>query len=175
MLTSLGYPDWLVPLVGWSAAALLVAAVVGHAVRPKYRRLFGRCALGRSLWNALLPSMSVQIYLWIALVVLWTPVWWLARAGSELTGLGSATAWFVVAVVALSGGWLVRGLAGRSVNRAFVDRIDLDDAPAGPDQAGGGDRGRDGRARGGEGAAGRGPRGRRVRADRGARWGLGVE
>ena len=129
MLTSLGYPDWLVPLVGWSAAALFVAAVVGHAVRPKYRRLFGRRALGRSLWNALLPSMWVQIYLWFALIVLWTPVWWLARAGSELTGLGSATAWFVVAVVALSGGWLVRGLTGRSVNRAFVGRIDLDDAP----------------------------------------------
>ena len=130
MLGFLGYPSWLVPFVVWTAVVLFVVVVVGNALRPKYRRLFGRLALARSLWNALLPSMSAQIYLWLALIVLWTPVWWLARAVRAATGLGSATTWFLAAVALFYGGWIVRGLSGRSVNRSFDHRRTSDDAPA---------------------------------------------
>ena len=126
---SLGYPSWLAPLVLWSAAVLFVVVVAGNAVRPKYRRLFGRWALGHSLWNALLPSMWVQVYLWTALILLWTPVWWASRAASGVTGVGSPTAWFVAAVVAFYGGWLIRGFTGRSVNRSFDGPAAADDGP----------------------------------------------
>ena len=46
-----------------------IAVVVGNALRPKYRRLYGRAAIGHSLWHALLPSVWVQIYLWAALIL----------------------------------------------------------------------------------------------------------
>lgn len=133
MFGFLGYPDWLVPLVVGTAAALFALVVVANAARPKYRRLFGPSAIGHSLWNALLPSVWVQIYLWLALIVLWTPVWWLARAVAGTTGIGSATAWFVGAVVLFYATWLVRGLSGRSVNLALADRLGADDtAPTTP-------------------------------------------
>ncbi len=129
----LSYPNWFLPVVGWSAALLFVAVVVGHGFRPKYRRLFGRRALGHSLWNALLPSVGVQIYLWLALIALLTPLWWLARVAADLSGFGSPTFWFVGALLVFYGGWLLRGLAGRSVNQAFAHRA-ADDAilPAHP-------------------------------------------
>jgi dimethylaniline monooxygenase (N-oxide forming) len=132
MSTVLGYPGWLAPLVGWSAAALFVAAVVGNALRPKYRRLFGWRAFDRSLWNALLPSVAVQVYLWLALIVLWTPVWWMARAASGVAGIGSPTAWFIGATVAFYGTWVARGLTGHSVNPAFADRDGADGGPVTP-------------------------------------------
>lgn len=130
MLGFLGYPSWLAPFVAWAAAVLFVVVVVGNVLRPKYRRLFGRSALARSVWNAFLPAMSAQVYLWLALIVLWTPVWWLARAVRAATGLGSATTWFLATVAVFYGGWLVRGLSGRSVNRSFDHRRAEDDTPA---------------------------------------------
>lgn len=126
---SLAYPGWLVPLVATCAATLLVAVVVGHAVRPKYRRLYGRWAFAYSLYNALLPSVWVQAYLWVALVAMWTPVWWIAGIASGATGVATATTWFAVMVVLFYGGWAVRGLAGHSVNRSFADRAEADEAP----------------------------------------------
>ncbi|MEM7341783.1 MAG: FAD-dependent oxidoreductase [Actinomycetota bacterium] len=128
-MNSYWYPDWLVPLVGWSALAIFVAVVVGHAVRPKYRRLYGRQALLKSLQHALVPAVWVQIYLWLALIVLWTPVWWIAVFVSNRTEFGTATGWFLGAVVAFYGSWLIRGLTGRNVNQAFVHQADTDDAP----------------------------------------------
>ncbi len=130
MFGFLGYPSWLVPFVAWAAMVLFVVVVVGNALRPKYRRLFGWSALPRSLWNAFLPAMSAQVYLWLALILLWTPVWWLARAARAATGLGSATTWFLAMVAVFYGGWLVRGLSGRSVNRSFDHRLAEDDNPA---------------------------------------------
>ncbi len=132
ILGLLGYPSWLLPLVGWSAGGLFVVVVIGNALRPKYRRLFGPGAFGQALWNALLPSVTVQIYLWVALIVLWTPIWWLARGFSSATGLGSATGWFVAAVVAFYGGWLIRGFSGHSVSQASADRAAFDAGP--PDE-----------------------------------------
>lgn len=123
-------PSWLGPLVLASAATLFVVVVVGNAVRPKYRRLYGRTAPLYALWNALLPSVWVQAYLWLALVVLWLPAWWAATALSHSVGVGTPTTWFVAAVVGFYGTWLVRGFLGLGVNRAFVARAALDDAPA---------------------------------------------
>ncbi len=130
MFGFLGYPSWLVPLVASCAATLLLVVVIGNAARPKYRRLFGRWSLGYALWNALLPSLWVQLYLWLALIVLWTPIWWIAAAMSGATGLATASGWFVVAVLVFYGGWVVRGFTGRSVNRSFADRSEADDEPA---------------------------------------------
>ncbi len=129
ILSFLGYPGWLLPLVAWSAGVLFVVVVIGNALRPKYRRLFGRWAPAHALWNALLPSVAVQVYLWLALIVLWTPIWWLARGMSSTTGVGSATGWFLAAVGAFYGGWLIRGFAGHSVNRAFADQAESDAGP----------------------------------------------
>ena len=52
----------------------------------------------------MLPAVWVQIYLWLALIVLWTPVWWLARGLGGATGIGSATGWFVIMVGLFYGG-----------------------------------------------------------------------
>lgn len=125
----LGYPAWLVPFVGWTAGGLFVAMVVFSALRPKYRRLFGPRAPLYALWNSFLPSIWVQIYLWLALIILWTPMWWAARGLTEITNVGSATGWFVSAVVVFYGSWLVRGLTGHSVNRAFDDSSGNLDVP----------------------------------------------
>lgn len=125
----LPYPSWLVPFVVTCAAGLFVVVVVGNAVRPKYRRLYGRRALAFSLWNAVLPSVWVQGYLWTALIVMWAPVWGLAGIVSRATGVATATTWFVAAVMLFYGGWLVRGFAGYSVNRSFADRAVTDEAP----------------------------------------------
>ncbi len=129
MLGFLGYPSWLWPLVAVAAATWLVVVVVGHAIRPKYRRLFGWRAPLKSLENALLPCIGAQLYYWLALIVLWTPVWWLARAASAATGAGTATAWFVTAVGLFYGGWLVRGFAGRSVDRSLAMPDGGDEGP----------------------------------------------
>lgn len=132
MTAFLRYPSWLGDLVLYTASALLAVVVIGNALRPKYRRLFGRWSLGHALWNALLPSVWVQIYLWVALIVLWTPVWWLATAASRVTGVGTTTQWFVAAVVTFYGGWLLRGLTGHSVNRSFADAgVDNGPPPSG--------------------------------------------
>ena len=119
MFEALGYPSWLAPTVGVTSAVLFAVVVVGHAVRPKYRRLFGWRAPLKSLENALLPCVWVQIYLWLALILLWTPAWLAARAASSASGVGTATGWFLIVVALFYGGWLVRGFTGHSVNRAF--------------------------------------------------------
>lgn len=131
-LSAFAYPDWLLPVVLWSAAILFTGTVIVHALRPKYQRIYGGQAILWSLWHALLPSIWVQIYLWLALVVLWTPVWWLAVLITELTGVWSATGWFLVTFVAFYGAWLIRGLTGNSVNRRFEATLDRDNAPADP-------------------------------------------
>lgn len=129
-LASFAYPDWLWPFVLWSSLAIFIAIVVGHAVRPKYRRLYGRGAFLKSLRNGILPSVLAQVYLWLALIVVWTPVWWLAVLGSELTQVATATRWFLAAFVALYAWWFIKGITGNSVNRAFVATTDRDAAPA---------------------------------------------
>lgn len=129
MLGFLGYPSWLGPVVAIGAAAWLVVVAVGHAVRPKYRRLFGWRAPLKALENALLPCLGGQLYYWLALIVLWTPAWWLARWSSAVIGVGSATAWFLTAVGLFYGGWLVRGFTGRSVNGGLARANDADDGP----------------------------------------------
>lgn len=125
----LGYPAWLVPFIGWTAGGLFIVVVVFNALRPKYRRLFGPRAPLYALWNALLPSMWVQVYLWVTLIILWTPMWWLARGLAKITDIGSATGWFVSAVGLFYTGWLFRGLSGHSVNRGFDDGAVSDDIP----------------------------------------------
>ncbi len=114
--TVFGYPSWLVPVVGWGAVVVFLVTVVGNTLRPKYRRLFGWKAPFHALWNAGLPSAWVQIYLWSALILLWTPVWWLARIISGVSGFGSPTTWFVMVALTFYGSWLARGLNGLSVN-----------------------------------------------------------
>lgn len=126
----LGYPSWMVPFVLITGVALFVAVFVGHALRPKYRRLFGWRAPLKSLENALLPCIGGQIYYWLALIVLWTPIWWLARGASAVTGFGTATTWFLSAAALFYGSWLIRGFAGWSVNRSF-SAADRGPAPAG--------------------------------------------
>lgn len=129
-LSSFAYPAWLLPVVLWSAAILFVAMVIGHAIRPKYRRLYGTGALLQSLRNALLPSIWVQIYMWLALIVVMTPIWWLSVLGSELTQVWTPTGWFVTALVLYYGWWFLRGVAGYSVNREFDATAERDAAPA---------------------------------------------
>ncbi len=127
---SFAYPDWLWPVVLWSAAVIFVAMVVGHALRPKYRRLYGGAAILKSLRNAILPSIWVQIYMWLALILVWTPVWWLAVLVSGLTGLWTPTGWFVTAFVLFYASWFIRGVTGHSVNHAFDATAARDAAPA---------------------------------------------
>ena len=129
-LGSFAYPDWLWPVVLWSAAIIFVAMVVGHALRPKYRRLYGGAAILKSLRNAILPSIWVQIYMWLALILVWTPVWWLAVLVSGLTGLWTPTGWFVTAFVLFYAFWFIRGVTGHSVNHAFYATAARDAAPA---------------------------------------------
>lgn len=128
-LNLFAYPDWLVPVVLWSAAIIFVGTVIGHAVRPKYRRIYGKWALVQSLKNAILPAIFVQIYLWLALILLWTPVWWLAALVSELTGVWTATSWFAAAFVLFYAWWLISGMTGRSINRSFAALAKNDNAP----------------------------------------------
>ncbi|MEM7190569.1 MAG: FAD-dependent oxidoreductase, partial [Pseudomonadota bacterium] len=128
--SSFAYPDWLFPFVIWSAAIIFVATVVGHAIRPKYRRLYGGWALLQSLRNAILPTIWVQIYMWLALIVVWTPVWWLAVLGSELTGAWTATGWFLTTVAIFYAWWFLRGIAGFSINREFDATAERDARPA---------------------------------------------
>lgn len=123
------YPHWLLTAVAAGAATLFVVVVIGHAVRPKYRRLYGRWAPAYSLWNALLPSVWVQIYLWLALLVMLAPLWWIASAVSAATGIATPTVWFVGAVGAFYIVWLVRGFTGNSVNRRFDDAVETDGRP----------------------------------------------
>ncbi|MEM7092212.1 MAG: FAD-dependent oxidoreductase [Actinomycetota bacterium] len=125
----LGYPGWLWPLIGFAALAHFVGLVLFNTLRPKYRRLFGARAPLSAIWNSLLPSIGVQIYLWLALLVMWTPIWWAARGIVELTDIGTATAWFAGAFGAFYLIWLLRGFAGRSVNRRWDDQIAADDIP----------------------------------------------
>ncbi len=129
VLAVLGYPAWLAPVMVWTAGALLVAVVVFNAVRPKYRRLFGARAPLYALWNSTIPSIWVQIYLWLALIVLWTPIWWAARGIAALTDVGTATGWFVIAFGLFYATWLVRGFSGRSVNHEFDHLLASDDVP----------------------------------------------
>lgn len=128
--SSFAYPDWLWTFVIWTTLAIFAAIVLGHAVRPKYRRLYGRSAVLKSLRNGIVPSVFGLVYLWIALIVVWTPVWWLAVLGNELTQISTATAWFLTAVAALYGWWFIKGVSGHSVNRTFDATAARDAAPA---------------------------------------------
>ena len=129
-LASFAYPDWVFPVVLWGAAVIFVVIVVGHALRPKYRRLYGAGAFLQSLRNAILPSIWVQIYMWLALILVWTPVWWLSVLVSELTQIGSATGWFVITFVSFYTFWFLRGVMGYSINRNFDATADCDAMPA---------------------------------------------
>ncbi|MEM7711308.1 MAG: FAD-dependent oxidoreductase, partial [Pseudomonadota bacterium] len=129
-LSMFAFPDWLFPVVLWSAAILFIGTVIIQALRPKYRRIYGGTAILWSLWHAILPSIWVQIYLWLALIVLWTPVWWTAVLVAELSSLWTATGWFVMAFIPFYGWWLIRGLTGNSVNREFDATLEHDNAPA---------------------------------------------
>ena len=127
--SSFAYPDWLWPIVYWTALVIFAAMIIGHALRPKYRRIYGGWALFQSIRNAFLPSIWVQAYLWIALILVWTPIWWLAVMGSAWTGFGTATGWFVSAFVLFYAAWFLRGIAGFSVNRKFHAMAASDAAP----------------------------------------------
>jgi dimethylaniline monooxygenase (N-oxide forming) len=129
-LSSFAYPDWLFKTVTIGALAIFCAMIFGNALRPKYRRLYGKAALLHSFRNAILPAIWVQLYMWLALIILWTPVWWLAVLLSGLTGLWTATGWFLAAFVAFYGIWIFRGVSGYSINRSFDGTAIRDAAPA---------------------------------------------
>ncbi len=118
-LSSFAYPDWLGRFVLWGSLAIFVATVVGQALRPKYRRIYGAKALPQALRNALIPSLLGHLYLWLTLIAVWTPFWWLAVVVTEVTDTGTPTGWFLVAVVTLYGIWMLRGFSGYSINRRF--------------------------------------------------------
>lgn len=124
------YPDWLFPSVMIGALAIFCAMIVGHAIRPKYRRLYGGKALQQSFRNAMLPSIWVQIYMWLALIIVWTPIWWLSVLANGLIGIWSASAWFFAAFVSFYVIWFLRGVAGFGVSRTFDRTAALDEAPA---------------------------------------------
>jgi dimethylaniline monooxygenase (N-oxide forming) len=128
-MRSFAYPDWLFPAVVFGALVIFGTMIFGQALRPKYRRLYGRAALLHALRNALLPSIWVQIYMWLALIVVWTPVWWISVFASGLTGLGTPTGWFFTLFLSFYGIWFLRGVAGYSVNRAFDVSSTRDAAP----------------------------------------------
>ena len=128
-LSSFAYPDWLGRFVLWGSLAIFVVTVVGQALRPKYRRIYGAMAFPQALRNALVPSLLGHLYLWVALIAVWTPFWWLAVVIAEVTDTWSPTGWFLVAVVAMYSVWLARGVAGFSINRRFDDTAYVDAQP----------------------------------------------
>ena len=128
-LQSFAYPEWMFPFVFWAFGLTLLGLVVINALRPKYRRLYGGSSILISLRNTLLTAIPVHIYMWIMLIVVWTPVWWLAVLMNGVTGIGTATEWFLTAVMLFYSWWLVRGLNGFSINRELAALAASDAAP----------------------------------------------
>ena len=134
----IAYPEWLPSVVLCGFIGLHILFVVGHALRPKYRRLFSWKAPFHALRHAF-PALPIQIYLWIALIVLLAPWWWgsvlavhLAQRFSPVESfvhltptpvfLGSVGAFYLV--------WLARGFLGLTPQHKFRDQAASDEQSA---------------------------------------------
>ncbi|MEM9891329.1 MAG: FAD-dependent oxidoreductase [Actinomycetota bacterium] len=122
----LGYPDGFLSVVAAAVVVFTSGAVIGNAVRSKYRRIYGLRSPARSVRHALVSTLWINVYLGLAFVAMTTPLWWLGRLIDGLVGV-SPTVVFVGGLVLLYGAVLVRGFGGGLVNRRFADAGERDE------------------------------------------------
>lgn len=132
------YPDWLLSFVLYGAISLQLLFIVGNAVRPKYRRLHGWSALVVAFRNSLVPVLPTQLYLWVALIALLAPWWWLSvlavhliesHTAADSFARVSPTAMFVGGLAVFYMLWWLRGVYGLHRERKFDHLADSDEQP----------------------------------------------
>ena len=127
------FPSWLLPACLYVMVGLFATSALGHAVRPKYREIYGRRALPNSIRNTTL-SVPIWAFQLANLALLLLPLWWaaggLAAGFDRLVGSSVSTgAVFGSGLALLYGGFLAHGFLGAGNNRQFSHLADSDRQP----------------------------------------------
>lgn len=128
------YPTWMWPILIIGFIALALATLVFQGTRPKYRAIYGSKAMLMSAKNLPL-SFPGWLYQWTALTLVLLPWWWASVLISYvlITGLSinvTPTAVFLLGLVAVYCGFLIRGFFFSSVNEKFRSTLETDNQPA---------------------------------------------
>ena len=124
----------------WSALAfgfivLALGCILLQAFRPKFQRIYGSRAVLHSA-RAVVLSLPVWLYQWIALVLVLLPIWWISVFAAYLCGtvLGVSlppTGIFIATILGIYAWYLIRGFISSPANAKFMKSAHADaQAPA---------------------------------------------